>query len=58
MKKLKEFKTNLTKRLLQKYANFLIERLDASKDDKEFEMWFNQALYLDLFSSNRGIELE
>lgn len=58
MKKLKEFRTKIIRYFAQSYANFLIERLESSKDDREFEMWFNQALYLDFWCENKGIELE
>ena len=58
MKKLKEFKNRVIKKIAQKYANFLIDRLEQSADQQEFEMWFTQALYLDLYCEQREIYLD
>lgn len=58
MKKLKEFKNRVIKKIAQKYADFLIDRLEQSTDQQEFEMWFTQALYLDLYCEQREIYLD
>ena len=58
MKKLKEFRNRVIKKIAQKYANFLIDRLEQSTDQQEFEMWFTQALYLDLYCEQREIYLD
>jgi len=58
MKKLKEFRNRVIKKIAQKYADFLIDRLEQSTDKQEFEMWFTQALYLDLYSEQREIYLD
>ncbi len=44
--------------ILQKYANFIIEKLEKSKTDEEFEMWFSQALYLDFYCNKHYIFLD
>ena len=55
MRKIKEFKTRVITKYAQMYADFLIERL---KESYEFEIWFTQALYLDLWcEQNHGIYL-
>jgi len=58
MKKLKEFRNRVIKKIAQKYADFLIDRLEQSTDQQEFEMWFTQALYLDLYCEQREIYLD
>jgi len=58
MQKIKEFKTKVIKKYAQMYADFLIERLKESTNTQEFEIWFTQALYLDLWcEQNHGIYL-
>jgi len=58
MRKIKEFKNKVITKYAQMYADFLIERLKESKDPYEFEIWFTQALYLDLWcEQNHGIYL-
>lgn len=46
------------KYLLQKYANFLVTRLEVCKDQKEFDIWFQQALFLESFCQSIGVELD
>lgn len=48
----------LIKKFAQSYADFIIERLKSAQSDKEFETWYIQGLYLDLWCENKGIELE
>lgn len=48
----------IIKKITQSYANFIIDKLKDCKSDKEFEMWYTQGLYLDLWCELRGIELE
>lgn len=47
----------LTK-ILQTYADFLISRLENSKNNDEFQSFYLQALYLDFFSNRFNIELK
>ena len=57
MKKLKELRAKFTMSWAQPMANFLIERLETSVDNQEFETWFIIALHLDLYCTNKGIYL-
>jgi len=58
MRKIKEFKTKVITKYAQMYADFLIERMKESTDTSEFEIWFTQGLYLDLWcEQNHGIYL-
>ena len=57
MKKLKELRAKFTMSWAQPMANFLIERLETSTDNEEFETWFTVALHLDLYCTNKGIYL-
>lgn len=58
MRKIKEFKIKVITKYAQMYADFLIERMKESTDTYEFEIWFTQALYLDLWcEQNHGIYL-
>jgi len=47
----------IIKKVTQRYADFLISRLELSNSDEEFETWFTMSLYLDLYCTNRGIYL-
>jgi len=49
MRKIKEFKKRVITKYAQMYADFLIERLKESIGTPEFEIWFTQGLYLDLW---------
>ena len=57
MKKLKELRARFITRWAQPMANFLIERLETSIDNQEFETWFTIALHLDLYCTNKGVYL-
>jgi len=58
MRKIKEFKKRVITKYAQIYADFLIEKLKESEDTFEFEIWFTQALHLDLWcEQNHGIYL-
>ncbi len=46
---MKNFKKKIITVIFQKYADFLIERLQNSKSDVEFNSWLNQAVYIDLY---------
>ncbi len=46
------------KPLAQSYADFLISRLEDSKTNEEFQMWFSQALYFDFYCTGRNIYLD
>jgi hypothetical protein len=41
----------------QIYADFIIRNLNDSLGSDEFEIWFTQGLYLDLWCEQRGIYL-
>ncbi len=41
----------------QRYADFLISRLELSNSKEEFETWLTMALHLDLYCTNKGIYL-
>ncbi len=47
----------IIKKVTQRYADFLISRLELSNSNEEFETWFTIALHLDLYCTNRGIYL-
>ena len=47
----------IIEKVTQRYADFLISRLELSNSDEEFETWFTMALYLDLYCTNKGIYL-
>jgi hypothetical protein len=53
MRKLKEFKIRIIQKFAQKYADFLITRMQNSVDQNEFEIWFIQGLYLDLWCQQK-----
>lgn len=57
MKKLKELRAKFITSWAQSMADFLIERLETSQDNQEFETWFTIALYLDLYCTNKGVYL-
>lgn len=57
MKKLKELRAKFIMSWAQPMADFLIERLEMSTDNQEFETWFNIALYLELYCTNKGVYL-
>lgn len=44
--------------VFQKYADFLIIRLEKTDNQLEFDTLFNQALYLDTLASSFGIDLQ
>ena len=41
----------------QKTANFIIERLQKSNNQKEFDFWYNQGLFLNTYCQNKGVYL-
>jgi hypothetical protein len=47
----------IIEKVTQRYADFLISRLELSNSKEEFETWFTLALYLDLYCKNRRIYL-
>jgi hypothetical protein len=57
MKKLKELRSRFIMSWAQPMADFLIQRLETSQDNQEFETWFNIALYLDLYCTKKGVYL-
>lgn len=57
MKKIKELRVKFIMSWAQPMADFLIERLETSVDEKEFETWFSMALYLDLYCTQKGVYL-
>jgi hypothetical protein len=57
MKRITEFKTRIITAITQMYANFIIINLNDSLGSDEFEIWFTQGLYLDLWCEQRGIYL-
>jgi len=57
MKKLKELRAKFITSWAQPMADFLIERLKTSVNNEEFETWFNIALYLDLYCTQKGVYL-
>lgn len=58
MKYIREALNTIIKPIAQKYADFLITKLDQSTSDEEFQMWFNQAIYLDFYCTSRDIYLD
>ncbi len=58
MKKIKQFRNKLIRKIAQPYANFLIEQLKQSTTQQEYEIWFTQALYLDFYCEQKGIYLD
>lgn len=57
MNKLKELRAKLITSWAQPMADFLIERLENSANNEEFETWFTISLYLDLYCTNKGVYL-
>ena len=57
MKKLKELRAKFTMSWAQPMADFLIQRLEMSIDNQEFETWFTIALHLDLYCTQKGVYL-
>lgn len=57
MKMIKELRAKFTRSWAQPMADLLIERLQTSTDEQEFETWFTIALHLDLYCVNKGIYL-
>jgi hypothetical protein len=57
MKRFKEIKTKFITSISQRYADFIIRNLNDSLGSDEFEIWFSQGLYLDLWCEQRGIYL-
>ena len=57
MKKIKELRARFTMSWAQPMADFLIERLEKSIDNEEFETWFTMALHLDLYCTQKGVYL-
>jgi hypothetical protein len=57
MKRLAEIKTKIITSISQRYADFIIEKLNDSLGSDEFEIWFSQVLYLDLWCEQQGIYL-
>jgi len=57
MKRLAEIKTKIITSISQRYADFIIKKLNDSLESDEFEIWFSQGLYLDLWCEQHGIYL-
>ena len=57
MKNTKEIINRFTIIWCQPIADYLIERLENSLEEKEFETWFKLSLYLDLYCINKGVYL-
>lgn len=57
MKRIAEIKKNIITSISQRYADFIIRKLNDSLESGEFEIWFTQGLYLDLWCEQRGIYL-
>jgi hypothetical protein len=57
MKKIKELRAKFIMSWAQPVADLLIERLETSVDNQEFETWFTIALYLELYCTNKGVYL-
>lgn len=57
MKKLKELRARFIMSWAQPMADFLIQRLEMSIDNQEFETWFTIALHLDLYCTQKGVYL-
>lgn len=57
MKKLKELRAKFVMGWAQPMADFLIQRLEMSIDNEEFETWFTIALHLDLYCTQKGVYL-
>jgi hypothetical protein len=57
MKKIKDIRVSIIKFWTQPFADFLIERLETSVDEKEFETWFTMSLHLDLYCTQKGVYL-
>ena len=57
MKKLKELRAKFIMSWAQPMADFLIQRLEMSIDNEEFETWFTIALHLDLYCTQKGVYL-
>jgi hypothetical protein len=47
----------IIEKVSQRFADFLISRMEQSIVKEEFETWFTMALYLDLYCTNKGIYL-
>ena len=57
MKKLKELRARFIMSWAQPMADFLIQRLETSLDNEEFETWFTIALHLELYCTQKGVYL-
>ena len=57
MKRIAEIKKNIITSISQRYADFIIRKLNDSLESDEFEIWFTQGLYLDLWCEQHVIYL-
>lgn len=48
----------ILKKILQPYANYLIEKLEKTDSQKDFDFWYNQALQLEYICSSLNIHLD
>lgn len=55
---MKERFFNLKKKLLQRFANFVVEKIKTSKNEQETNYWFNFGMNVNAWCVERNIWLD